>query len=116
VDRAISEPRAQTDDPLFVETMAMNWLNGDHKKSKFVGVVMNGSITVDGKIHNSLILTSRTADQSTRLMAYHPYYAEANKEEPWVVPFIDFPADQAIPPDKQKALQDIMLMSRLGKS
>jgi hypothetical protein len=24
----------QTDDPAFVETMAMNWLDGDHQKSK----------------------------------------------------------------------------------
>ena len=102
----------QTDDGAYIETMAMNWLGADHKKSKFVGIVMNGSITVEGKRHNSAILRSRTADQSIRMMAYNPYYGAANKEEPWVTPFIEFPADQAVPPD---ALQEIMIRSSLGR-
>jgi hypothetical protein len=105
----------QTNDPKFIETMSMNWLMSDHKKSKFGGVVMDGSITVDGKRHNSLILRSRNADQSIRMMAYNPYYGESNKEEPWVTPFIEFPADQTVPPDTRKALQDIMIRSSLRK-
>jgi hypothetical protein len=105
----------QTDNPALVEAMAMNWLDADHKKSKFVGIVMNGNIMVEGKRHDTLILRSRTADHSVRLMAYHPYYGESNKEEPWLPPFVDFPADQAVPPDTRKALQDIMLRSRLGR-
>jgi hypothetical protein len=39
----------QTGDPAFVEIMAMNWLVSDHNKSKFVGIVMDGTITVEGK-------------------------------------------------------------------
>jgi hypothetical protein len=105
----------QTDDSAFVETMAMNWLSADHQKSKFVGIVMNGGITVEGKRHNSLILRSRTADHSVRMMAYEPYYGETNKEEPWLTPFVDFPADQAVPSETRKQLQDIMLRSRLGR-
>ncbi|UFZ05525.1 hypothetical protein LQG66_04185 [Bradyrhizobium ontarionense] len=104
----------QTDDAAFVEAMAMNWLDADHRAWKFAGIVMNGSITVDGKSHNSLILRSQTTDHSRRLVAYHPYYGEANKEEPWLTPFVDFPADRQVSPRTQKAVQDIMLKTRLG--
>ena len=105
----------QTDDPAYVETMAMNWLGAEHKKSKFVGIVMNGRITIEGKTHNSFISRSQTADRSTRMMAYNPYYGEANKEEPWVTPFIDFPADHVVPPETRKALEEIMIISSLGR-
>jgi hypothetical protein len=63
----------QTDDPAFVETMAMNWYNMNHEKSKAVGIVRNGSITVHGKTHNTLFAMSRTCDRSAQLTAYHPY-------------------------------------------
>jgi hypothetical protein len=106
----------QTDDAAFVETMAMNWLMSDHKKSKFVGVVMHGNITVEGKTHDALILRSRTADQSTRMMAYSPYYSDSNKDEPWQTPIVDFPADQAVSPDARKAALEIMLRSLFGRN
>jgi Helix-turn-helix domain len=105
----------QTDDPAFVETMAMNWLVSDHKKSKFVGIVMDGNITVEGKTHDALILRSRTADHAIRLMAFNPYYKQSNKDEPWLTPFVDFPADQAVPPDARDAVLEILLKTLLGK-
>ncbi|WP_057835491.1 hypothetical protein [Bradyrhizobium jicamae] len=106
----------QTDDAAFVETMAMNWLVSDHKKSKFVGVVMNGNIAVEGKTHDALILRSRTADQSIRMMAYASYCSDSNKDEPWQTPIVDFPADQAVPPDARKAALEIMLRSLFGRN
>jgi hypothetical protein len=106
----------QTDDSAFVEKMAMNWLMSGHGKSKFVGVVMNGWIEVGGKRHDALILRSRTADQSLRMMAYTPYYNESNKDEPWLPSSVEFPADQAVPPEHNKAALEVMLRSMLGKN
>ncbi|MBR0849931.1 hypothetical protein JQ543_19410 [Bradyrhizobium diazoefficiens] len=105
----------QTDNPAYVETMAMNWLSMDHKDVTFVGVVMHGVITMKGKEHTSFILRARAADRPIRMMAYHPYYNNANEEEPWVTPFIDFPPDQAVPADTQKALEGMMIISSLGR-
>src|SRR5262249_48607918 len=104
-----------TDNPAYIEAMAMKWLDQEHGRSKFVGIVMNGAITVDGKIHNAFISRSRTADRSMRMMAYNPYYGKADKQEPWVTPFIDFPADQAVPPETRKALEEIMIVATLGR-
>ncbi|WP_128925486.1 hypothetical protein [Bradyrhizobium guangxiense] len=106
----------ETDDLAYVETMAMEWLCTEHKKARFVGVVMNGKITIKGKTHNSLILRSRASDQSLRMMAYNPYYGASDKEEPWVTPFIDFPADYVVPPETRKALEEIMITSSFGRS
>ncbi|WP_092229107.1 hypothetical protein [Bradyrhizobium sp. Gha] len=105
----------KTDDLAHVETMAMDWLSADHSGSEFVGIVMNGTIKVNGKTHNSFILRSRTADQSIRMMAYNPYYDDPNEKEPWVTPFIDFPADQDVSLETRKALESIMIRASLGK-
>jgi len=106
----------QTDDQAFVETMAMNWLMSDQKKSKFVGIVMNGTITVEGNRHDAFILRSRTADHSTRLMAYQPHYSQSGAQGPVQHTIIDFPADQGVSPNARDAALEIMLRTMFGKT
>jgi hypothetical protein len=106
----------KTDDPAFVEAMAMKWLMSDHKKSKFAGVVMDGSITVAGKTHDALILRSQAVDQSVRMMVHSPYYTNSTKQEPWQIPIVDFPADQTVPPEARQAALEVMLKSMFGKN
>jgi hypothetical protein len=96
--------------------MAMNWLMSRHDKSRFVGVVMDGSITVEGNRHEALILRARTADNSVRMMAYQPY-VRSRPDGPHNVPhtIVDFPAEQAVTPDIRDAVLAIMLKAAFSK-
>jgi hypothetical protein len=50
------------------------------------------------------------------MMAYCPYYNESNKDEPWQTPIVDFPADQAVPPEHFNAALEVMLRSMFGEN
>lgn len=105
----------QTDDPQFIEEMSMNWLMSDHKKSKFVGVVMDGWITVEGNKTEALILRSRKVNSSTRMMAYQPYKRAI--EDSWSGhTIVDFPAELAVSAEARDEALAIMLEAMFGKA
>lgn len=106
----------QTDNPEFIETMSMNWLMSDHKKSKFVGIVMGGEIKVEGNSTEALILRARTADNSIRLMAYQPY-TRATKDTAASLQhtIVDFPAEQTVDPNARDIVLGLLLKSTLSK-
>ena len=107
----------QTDDPKLIETISMNWLMADHKKSKFVGIAMDGEIKVEGNKTEALILRARTADNSIRLMAYQPY-TRSTKDTPASLQrtIVDFPAEQAVTPEAREIVLGLLLKAALSKS
>jgi|EndMetStandDraft_2_1072991.scaffolds.fasta_scaffold645824_1 hypothetical protein len=107
----------QTDDPKFIEQMSMNWLMSDHKKSKFVGIVMDGAIAVEGNKTEALILRSRTANSSIKMMAYQPYKrATEHSPSSLLNTIVDFPAELALQPEAREIVLAIMLRALIGKA
>ncbi len=106
----------QTDDPNYIETMAMNWLTSDHKKSRFVGIVMDGAMTIEGNRTEALILRARTPDYSAGLMAYQPYIrATENTPSRLLQPIVDFPADLNVPSYGHDLVRERLLQAMFGK-
>ncbi len=86
--------RLENDDPGLAEAVAQHWFSVDHKNARFVSVTVNGALTIDGVRSECLILTARTGDFSTRILAYLPYTPQTSDSPIRLAsPLVDLPSE-----------------------